>query len=435
MLQRARFALNLTLALIALLCVGSPLLFGQTAERKLASDALNIIKPSLEFGETHQGPVDLPIVAANPDLRWTPSTAPETDTLFEKAKNVTFRGPVYCLEFAFKPVRTMEMELATSQGMQRKLVYYLLYRVTYLGNDYEPVVEKDSFDNAVYGKPESVSAKWVRFMPNFIFESKGLKSAIRENQSMLDKVIPAAVRRIAAEERVSTLFDSLTIQTQKIELGQSLWGVATWIDVDPNTDFFAIVVKGLTNAQRIELEGEQFKYTQKSLVLNFFRPGDTIDLKNDVIQYGVPAINRIAGLRDELATVLANRDPNSKNPEKSFDFELTVTGGLEGDGKGSSHSQVLAVAETIVQLGAKDVKTFSQTGTVLFSLPKGNGQEKNIQEVISRQLGLKVDVVDRANRLSEVIQMAEQAQDEVRQNYILQQYGLKERLDHIWVYR
>jgi hypothetical protein len=401
------------------------------SERKLAPDALNVIKSSIEYGETFQGPVDLPLIVQHPELSWQPNYAPASDTLLEMAKNVTFRGPVYGLEFAFKPIRTLEMDVNTANGVERKLVWYLLYRVTYRGNDYQPMVEKDQFDNPVYGKPSQVSAKWVRFMPNFWLQSKGLKSTVTE-QRLLDIVIPTAVSRVAAEERITgPLYDSIRIQQQKLELGQSMWGVATWIDVDPNMDFFTIEVKGLTNAQRIQLEGDKLKYLHKTLVLNFFRPGDTINPGADKIQYGVPAVNRLAGLRDELAKVLANRD--AKNKEPIFDYELTVVGGLEQ--KASVTGETMSVAEAIQQLGGEQIRTYAQTGSVLFSLKNGGNKDTFIENSVERLLGLKVDVVDRATVLSNVIQQAEEAQDESRQAYILQQYGLKERLDHLWVYR
>ena len=56
------------------------------------------------------------------------------------------------------------------------------------------------------------------------------------------------------------------------------------------TDHFSVHVEGLTNAQRLKLEGDQIKYLQKNLVLNFSRPGDTINELEDRIRYGVPAL-------------------------------------------------------------------------------------------------------------------------------------------------
>ncbi len=223
----------------------------------------------------------------------------------------------------------------------------------------------------------------------------------RKEQRLLDQVIPNAIARIAQEERVTPpLYDSLAMQQQRLEVGQSLWGVATWIDVDPNIDFFTVEVKGLTNAQRIELQGDKLKYSHKSLVLNFFRPGDTVDVMADKIQYGVPAVNRLAGLRDELLKVQANRD--TRNKERIFDYELSIVGGLEG--RGSVAGEVMNVAQLVQQLGGEQIRTYSQSGTILFSLRNGENQDTTFEKAIKRQLGLTVDVFDRAIRLSEVIE-------------------------------
>ena len=250
--------------------------------RKLAADALVVIEPAAEWGETSQGPVDLPLVVKNPGLVWTPNYAPTSDTLVEKSKQVTFRSDIYCLEFAFKPVRMIEVGGQT--------VWYLLYRIRYEGGDLKPVPEPDKYENKVYGKPKAVSAKWVRFMPTFKLDT------LRLGKNYLDKVVPGAVAAIAAKERVGKpIYDSIQIQRQKIEVStatkdNSIWGVATWTQVDPRTDFFAVDVRGLTNAQKLVLEGDKIKYPQKTLVLYFSRPGDTIDELEDEIRFGIPAL-------------------------------------------------------------------------------------------------------------------------------------------------
>jgi hypothetical protein len=265
-----------------------------SAGRRLAPDALEVIEPAMEYGETFQGPVDLPFVVQQPDLAWDPNYAPKSDTLIEMGKQVTFRGDVYCLEFAFKPVRMIEVDIPTNSGVQRKTVWYLLYRLRYLGGDLRPVPEQDAYNNQVFATPQAVSSEWVRCMPTFVLQSKGL------NKEYLDQILPAAKRLIAAKERVGRpIYDSVEMQKLKIELStetgdKPVWGVATWVDIDPRTDFFSVLVAGLTNAQRLKLEGDQIKYLQKNLVLNFSRPGDTIDETEDQIRYGIPALENPA---------------------------------------------------------------------------------------------------------------------------------------------
>jgi hypothetical protein len=253
-----------------------------SAGRKLAPDALVVIDPATEYGETFQGPVDLPFVVQHPELAWTPEYEPVSDTLIEKGKAVIFRGDAYSLEFAFKPVRMISVDGTN--------VWYLLYRVRYLGGDLKPKVEQDQYNNQVFATPEAVSAAWVRFMPLFTLEAKGL------NKRYTDQILPRARQLISAKERVGQqIYDSVEIQRLKLKVtteaeDNSLWGVATWTEIDPRTDFFAVEVRGLTNAQRIEIDGDKLKYLQKTLVLHFSRPGDTVDELEDRIRFGIPAL-------------------------------------------------------------------------------------------------------------------------------------------------
>jgi hypothetical protein len=76
----------------------------------------------------------------------------------------------------------------------------------------------------------------------------------------------------------------------------SLWGVVTWTEVDPRIDYFVVYVQGLTNAYRFEevagaykkgdAPGTGRKILNKTLQLNFWRPGDTIDPHEQEIRFG-----------------------------------------------------------------------------------------------------------------------------------------------------
>ncbi len=100
---------------------------------------------------------------------------------------------------------------------------------------------------------------------------------------------------IVEKERVGKpVYDSVAIQKVPVKQSTSkvsdeVWGVATWTDIDPRTDFFTVEVRGLTNAQRSENIDGKFISKQKTLVLYFSRPGDTVNELADIIRYGVPA--------------------------------------------------------------------------------------------------------------------------------------------------
>jgi hypothetical protein len=269
-----------------LLLIPSSTLFSQqipvSKGRKLAPDALEVIEPAAEWDDTALGPVDLPLVGKYPELSWTPNFAPETETLLQKAQDVIYRRDIHCLQFAFKPVRMIRVNGQT--------VWYLIYRVRYLGGDLQPEPVPDEFQNKVYGKPKSISTEWVRFMPTLELDTLGL------GRVYLDRIIPGAKQAIAERERIGKpLYDSVEMQTLRIPLStatddNAIWGVAMWADVDPRTDFFAVNVKGLTNALRVEEAGGETKFLQKTLVLHFSRPGDTINELEDRIRYGIPAL-------------------------------------------------------------------------------------------------------------------------------------------------
>ena len=110
------------------------------------------------------------------------------------------------------------------------------------------------------------------------------------------QILPTALDAIAAKERIGKpLHDHVeigkfNIAASSTEEDKSLWGVATWTDVDPRLDFFAIDVRGLTNAFKIRMDSEGKKnFDRKTLRIYFWRPGDAIDESKDRILLGLPA--------------------------------------------------------------------------------------------------------------------------------------------------
>lgn len=260
--------------------------------RKLAEGVLTIVPPNPQPEETALGPVDLDLVKAHPELAWTAPTFPDNspfysssaETLLEKSKGVVLRHPVFALEFAFKPMRMISVEV----NGESKLVWYLLYRIRYLGNDIHPTVIEGEDGIGVPEEPKRKVSESVLFLPRFTL------MATQSQRMIPEQVIPAAKDAIAARERVGKpLLDSIEIM-RKIPksadgIEHEFWGIATWMNVDPSTDFFAVHVEGLTNAYRIVEGPNGKKFEKKVLQVHFWRPGDSIDPTLDVIRLGVPA--------------------------------------------------------------------------------------------------------------------------------------------------
>jgi hypothetical protein len=276
--------------------------------RKLADGVLTVVSPDQNSEDTALGPFDLDFVAKHPELEWTapdfpdnkPHFASAAETLLARSRDVTFRHDVWALEFSFKPARLIEVDMPTETGqMERRVVWYLLYKVRYTGQDLAPRLEENQVDIPV--SPQRVKFESVRFLPRFSIVSK------ERNLSIDSQVLPAAKVAIAARERVGKpIYDQveitkMDIPISSIESDNSFWGVATWTNVDPRLDFFAIDVRGLTNAYKIRIDSEGKKnFDRKTLRIYFWRPGDVLDVAKDRIYLGLPAIENRTRLEHYL---------------------------------------------------------------------------------------------------------------------------------------
>jgi hypothetical protein len=280
----------------------------QQRVRKLAPGVLTTIRPEPKPSETFQGPIPLPTLTR---LGWDPHYTPKNETLAEMAMKTVLRRNIWNLEFSFKPLRMVNVDIPQPDGrMRRKLIWYMVYRVRNLGGHLAPVAEKDDFDHVTYTTAEvdevlNVGATEptgsIRFFPHFVLKIH------EEDKEYLDRVIPAAIPVIQMREmRGAKLYNSVEISRVNIkvatpEADDSVWGVVTWQDVDPRTDYFSIYVQGLTNASRAERTARGLILMQKTLKLNFWRPGDVVYEHEGEIRYGVPAVTSPA----EQAAILS----------------------------------------------------------------------------------------------------------------------------------
>jgi hypothetical protein len=172
--------------------------------------------------------------------------------------------------------------------MQRKLIYYMVYRVRYRGGDLRPAADKVA-GVPIYTRVEEIHYNSRRFFPLMVLGDNVT------GKEYTDRILPAAKEKIAIREQITApLYNSVEISRVAIPFttdseAPGVWGVATWEDVDPNLDFISIDVFGLTNAFEQDGEGPNAPYRRKALQLNFYRPGDTMNQTADLIRFGVPA--------------------------------------------------------------------------------------------------------------------------------------------------
>ena len=188
---------------------------------------------------------------------------------------------IWALEFNFKPMRMIKVDVPRPGAkFDQKMIWYMVYYV------------------------RNVSKQPVKFIPRILLftdRTITLKNGKTMPKIYSDRLIPTAIAPIRRREDPRRKFlDSVEISAQEIKPSSetednSVWGVATWEDVDPETDKFSVYIQGLTNAYRIESVTRQddagkslvtWTYLRKTLKLNFWRPGDAFDESDQEIRYG-----------------------------------------------------------------------------------------------------------------------------------------------------
>ena len=210
------------------------------------------------------------------------------DPQFDWAKDVPFRRPIWTLEFKFKPMRMVYVDIPQESGqMRQKLIWYMVYSVTNSGKVMRPAKTAEGTFEV-----QQVTEPIKDFIPEFLLEAHEFGKAYP------DRVIPLAIAKIQLRERIPRLFSPVDMAMKEIGVGETVWGVATWENIDPQIDRFSVYIKGLTNAYRWKDEpgaykvGDRFAKGRtlavKTLKLNFWRPGDEYYENEREFRYGIP---------------------------------------------------------------------------------------------------------------------------------------------------
>ncbi len=290
------------------LAVVSSMVSGQEAPtpRKLAPNVLKVIPPDLNEDDAVSALQPLYDLASTP---YTPETRPLSDTLSSRASGVVFRRDIWGVEFAFKPLRMIEAEVPQPSGkMQKKPIWYLLYRIRFDGEVLGSVASVDGAGRETFSVGlKDVAAsnlQEIRLFPSFVLQASIIDPVSGDpvRKEYLDRVMPYVTKQIQqAEDPAIELLNTVQISAdplyrkgdEKYAVGREVWGVAVWEDVDPRADYVSLQIQGLTNAFEIEqgTEGKDFAF--KTLQLNFYRPGDSIDEAQDRITYGIPLVDNV----------------------------------------------------------------------------------------------------------------------------------------------
>jgi hypothetical protein len=267
----------------------------QSPYRVLAPGVLQSVDPMRALGESVSRHDVVALLPTDPKLA--------ADPKYDWVKDVPFHQDVWVLEFKFKPMRMIWVDVPQPSGMmQRKLIWYMVYSVTNSGKIMHPV-EDVPLDYETYEKKLLYEVKMedrpVRYLPEFLLEGhQRLEDEKGFTKYYPDRVIPVALDPIRLREDPNRRFLTTVEMCGQIEVGKTLWGVATWEDIDPRIVRFSVYAFGLTNAYQWRDKpdevkpGEPFgkgrKLYRKLLKLNFWRPSDPFFEHEEEIRYGIP---------------------------------------------------------------------------------------------------------------------------------------------------
>jgi hypothetical protein len=211
------------------------------------------------------GPDPIPKVPLGPELKTTPvrrgATGPNVQ-LVDASPLPRDREGIWILDFAFKPVRLLTMEV---RG-RRRPIHYLYYRV--INNTGEPRM----------------------FVPDFTIVTD---SGRRYSETVLRDAIPLIRDR---EDPTVPLYGAVDVigvippSGAKQGIDDAIFGAAVWDNVDPRADAFKVYVQGLSNGYRMvpSPDGGEPQIQHKTLRIDFYRPGDELDLNEREIRLADP---------------------------------------------------------------------------------------------------------------------------------------------------
>jgi len=310
----------------AWLAFGGGALTAEDGFRQLAPGVLTVIPPFSAASDTAPRHDLLDVTVGHRDLAWQPRQAPAGTTLVALGGDLEFPRDIWCLEFAFKPPRTIEVDVPTEGlKMRRKRIWYLVYRVRNVGGRRTAVADPDEPADRELQAFDSE----VRFRPQFVLETRqplGRQEGAIAYRSYLDRLVPTAVAAIRSREDPRLEFlDSSSMAARDIPPGETRWGIATWEDIDPRITFFSIYVRGLTNALewrerpgaklgRDAVPGGHLEETLRALRLDFWRPGDDRNESDDRLHVGFVGMFERMALGGRLLDDLGRPGLHHSNP-------------------------------------------------------------------------------------------------------------------------
>jgi hypothetical protein len=314
------------------------------APRPLAKGVLKTVPENLDPRDMFSLPMAMPDLNAT---KFDPNTIAQKKTLFGQSRSVVmFRNNVWQYEFSFTGLRQAKLRIPTGNGKAATRNYwYMVYRIRDTGQTMtiNDVKQNPKFDHITkeIDFDKSIASQEKKFLPRFTLEGWVPVNKGYQKVSYRDTISPIALEQIRQKEDPNqVLFDSHQMSQAKIpaaknDTDRGVWGVAIWENVDPRIDFVSVFVQGLTNAFRLS-DPVSAPSKLKTLQLNFWRPGDSVNETSDFVKFGIPLID------DPAMQALVTKRYNLPGPI------------LRGYFKNEEAKRDVLVTETDAQINLKD---------------------------------------------------------------------------------
>lgn len=269
--------------------------------RPLARGVLKTIPSDLNPRDMFTLPMVPPGLNAT---KFDPKTVSVPDTLHGQTRRVIlFRDNVWQYEMSFIPLRQANLKIPTGNGgFTNKNYWYMIVRIRDTGETmtFDQVKQDPEFDHILnqLKRGKLLPPEKKKFLPRFTLEGSiptGEEGSYQEvsYRDVIDPIVLAQIQQ--REDPNQVLLDIHQLSEAKIPVAKNatdpgVWAVAIWEEVDPRIDFVSVYVKGLTNAFRLSRDVND-PSKLKTLQLNFWRPGDSVDESADFIDFGIPLVD------------------------------------------------------------------------------------------------------------------------------------------------
>ncbi len=194
-------------------------------------------------------------------------------------EDIVRQPDLWMMEVEFKPMRMVYVEINDPQTGEKhkEHIWYLAYRFMN-----RPLPSRPNVEALPVNELDPLPGPRM-FAPRFtLITYENPKTEIPVD-ILQDDIVPDALPRIRAIER-EQLQDSVGLYRElpaivPVDAEQQPWiyGVATWRNVDPQTDFFKIIATGFSNGYQVPKDAADSATWRKAIVQKFKRPGDEFD--------------------------------------------------------------------------------------------------------------------------------------------------------------